>query len=95
MNKNQVKGHANEAKGKGKEVADKVTGDKSMEYKDKAEKHGGKDETVLGDVNDDAEKHGGKKGTESGDVKGDAAKHGGKDETVLGDVNDDAKKEKK
>ena len=37
MNKNQVKGHTNEAKGKVKEVAGKITGDKSMEYKGKAE----------------------------------------------------------
>lgn len=41
MNKNQVKGHANEAKGNGKEVAGKVAGDKSTEYKGKVEKPSG------------------------------------------------------
>lgn len=41
MNKNQVQGHTNEAKGKVKEVVGKVTGDKSTEYKGKAEKHAG------------------------------------------------------
>ncbi len=56
MNKNQVNGRANEAKGKTREVADKATGDKSTEYKGKAEKHGGKAGAVLGDINDDARK---------------------------------------
>ena len=56
MNKNQLKGHANEAKGKAREVAVKVTNDKSMEYKGKAEKHGGKAGAVLSDVNGDSKK---------------------------------------
>ncbi|MDZ7750604.1 MAG: CsbD family protein [Gammaproteobacteria bacterium] len=54
MNKNQVKGRANEAKGKGKEVAGKVTGDKSTEYKGTAENLGGKAEAKYGDVKRDA-----------------------------------------
>lgn len=56
MNKDQVKGQTNEAKGKLKEVFGKVTGDKSTEYKGKAEKHGGRARTVLGDMKDDARK---------------------------------------
>ncbi len=50
MDKNQAKESA--SKEKVKEVAD----DKRTEQKDKAEKHGGKDETVLKDVNDDTRK---------------------------------------
>lgn len=56
MNKNQVKGYANAAKGKVKEVAGKVTGDKSMEYKGTAEKHGGKAEAKYGDLESDTKK---------------------------------------
>ncbi len=54
MNKNQVKGHSNEAKGKVKEAADKVTGDERKPDKDKANNQGGKDGAVLADVNGDA-----------------------------------------
>lgn len=42
MNKNQVKGRTDEAKGKVKETTGKALGDKSMEYKGKAEKVAGK-----------------------------------------------------
>jgi len=56
MNKNQIKGRADEAKGKIKEVTGKVTGDKSMEYKGKAEKHGGKTEAAYGDLKRDVKK---------------------------------------
>ncbi len=58
MNKDQVKGKANEVKGKTKQVAGKATGDKSTEYKGKAEKQGGKAGAVLGDINDNTKKSG-------------------------------------
>lgn len=50
MNKNQIKGRANEAKGKIKEVAGQVSGDKELEYKGKAEKLGGKAQAGYGDL---------------------------------------------
>lgn len=56
MNKNQIEGRAKEAKGKVKEVAGEVTGDKSMEYKGKVEKYGGRAEARYGDLKDDAKK---------------------------------------
>jgi len=56
MNKEQVKGRANEAKGKVKETAGKLTGKKSTELKGKAEKHGGKVEAKYGDMKSDAKK---------------------------------------
>tara|TARA_R110000787_G_scaffold81865_6_gene177366 strand:+ start:66 stop:278 length:213 start_codon:yes stop_codon:yes gene_type:complete len=56
MNKNQVKGHTGEAKGKVKEIVGKVTGDKSMEYKGKAEKFVGKTQAAFGDLQSDHEK---------------------------------------
>jgi uncharacterized protein YjbJ (UPF0337 family) len=56
MNKNQVDGRTREAKGKVKEVAGKVTGDKSTEYKGKAEKQAGKVEAKYGDVKRDVKK---------------------------------------
>lgn len=52
MNRNQV----DQAKGKVKEVAGKVTGDKSTEHEGKAEEQGGKADTVLADINEDAKK---------------------------------------
>ncbi|GGY65942.1 CsbD family protein [Marinobacter zhanjiangensis] len=87
MNSKQVEGRADEAKGKVKEVAGKASGDKKTEYKGKTEKHGGKAETVLADVNDDAEKHDGS--------NGDDRKRGNKDDTVLGELNDDDSKDKR
>lgn len=56
MNKNQVDGRADEAKGKAKEVTGKVTGDKDMEYEGKAEKTGGKTEAAYGDIKSDIKK---------------------------------------
>ncbi len=56
MNKNQVKGHANEAKGKAERVADKVADGESAEQKGRSEKHGGKDGSVLADINDSPKK---------------------------------------
>lgn len=53
MNKNQVKDSVKEEKEKAQEVADKETDDESTENKGKARKHGGKDDTVLGEVNDE------------------------------------------
>ena len=53
MNKNQVKGYANKAKGKIKEVVGKVTGDKSTEFEGKAEKLGGTAEAEYGDLKSD------------------------------------------
>ncbi len=51
MNKDQNKDHSNEEKGRDKDVGGKVTGDKSKEHKDKADNPGGKDGTVLRDIN--------------------------------------------
>lgn len=56
MNKHQVDGRIDEAKGKAKEVAGKVTGDKSTEYKGKAEKLAGKAEAKYGDIKSDAKR---------------------------------------
>lgn len=56
VNKNQVKGHTDEAKGKVKEVVGKVTGNKSMEYKGKAEKVAGKTEAAYGDLKSEVKK---------------------------------------
>ena len=50
MNKNQVDGKTQETKGKIKEVAGKITGNKSTEYKGTAEKLAGKAQKQLGDV---------------------------------------------
>lgn len=58
MNKHQVEGRVDEAKGKAKETAGKVTGDKSTEYKGKAEKHGGKAKAAFGDISEDSKKAG-------------------------------------
>lgn len=54
MNKTQVKGRKNQAIGKVKEVAGKVTGNKTMEYKGKAEKLGGKTQAGYGDLKQEA-----------------------------------------
>lgn len=56
MNKEQVTGRANEAKGKVKEFAGKVVGDKSTQYTGKAEKHQGQVEAKTADLKNDAEK---------------------------------------
>lgn len=56
MNKNQVKGHASEAKGKIKEIVGKVVGDKTMEYEGNIEKQGGKVEAKYGDLKSDIKK---------------------------------------
>jgi uncharacterized protein YjbJ (UPF0337 family) len=51
-----IKARASQAKGKLKEIAGKLTGDKSTEYKVKAEKPGGKAEAKYGDLRNDASK---------------------------------------
>lgn len=56
MNKRQVKDSASEQKGRAKGVADKVTDGESAEQKGKFEKHGGKDGSVLGEINDGPKK---------------------------------------
>jgi uncharacterized protein YjbJ (UPF0337 family) len=58
MNKDQIKGRVEEAKGKAKEVAGKVSGDKSLEDKGTAEKTLGKVQAGYGDI-----KHNLKKGS--------------------------------
>lgn len=56
MNKDQVKGRANQAKGKIKEVAGRATGSKKTEVKGAAEKAGGKAQATYGDAKDDLKK---------------------------------------
>jgi uncharacterized protein YjbJ (UPF0337 family) len=56
MNKNQVKGRVKEAKGKGKEVAGKLSGNKKLEQEGKLEKVGGKVEKSYGDLKRDIKK---------------------------------------
>ena len=53
MNKDQVKGRVETAKGKVKEVAGKISGDKDLEAKGKAQKVGGKIQSGYGDVKKD------------------------------------------
>ena len=50
MNKNQIKGRINEAKGKGKELAGKAVGNKQLKREGKVEKLGGKAEAAYGDL---------------------------------------------
>jgi uncharacterized protein YjbJ (UPF0337 family) len=56
MNKDQVKGRIHEAKGKVKEVAGKVVGNKELEVKGKAEKAAGKVQGKFGDLKSDVKK---------------------------------------
>jgi uncharacterized protein YjbJ (UPF0337 family) len=53
MNKNQVKGRFEEAKGKVKEVVGKVVGNEELENKGKVEKVGGKVQAAVGDLKED------------------------------------------
>jgi uncharacterized protein YjbJ (UPF0337 family) len=50
MNKNQVKGRADKAKGTIKQAAGKVTGNKTLEQKGAVQKTGGKAQTAYGDA---------------------------------------------
>lgn len=56
MNKHQITGRTRAAKGKVKEVAGKVTGNKRKEYEGTAEKLAGKAEAGYGDIKSDARK---------------------------------------
>ena len=53
MNKDQVKGRIEEATGKVKEVAGKVTGDKDLEQEGKVQNIGGKVQAGYGDLKED------------------------------------------
>ena len=50
MNDEKVDGKFDQAKGKGKEIAGKVTGDKSTEYSGKGEQMKGKAKETYGDA---------------------------------------------
>jgi uncharacterized protein YjbJ (UPF0337 family) len=56
MNKEQVKGRAEEAKGKIKEVAGHVVGNKDLEFEGNVEKNTGKLKAGLGDLKEDIKK---------------------------------------
>jgi uncharacterized protein YjbJ (UPF0337 family) len=56
MNKDQVKGRAEEAKGKVKEVAGNILGDDEMELEGNLEKNVGKVKAGFGDLKDDIKK---------------------------------------
>jgi uncharacterized protein YjbJ (UPF0337 family) len=53
MNKDQVKGHIEEAKGKVKEVAGNLVGNDDLELKGKIQKSGGKVQAAYGDLKED------------------------------------------
>ena len=53
MNKDQAKGHLEQAKGKVKEVAGKLVGNDELELKGKIQKTGGKAQAAYGDVKED------------------------------------------
>ncbi|HTY69402.1 MAG TPA: CsbD family protein [Alphaproteobacteria bacterium] len=55
MDKDRIEGAGHEAKGKIKEVAGKVTGDKKTEAEGTAEKVGGKVENTVGGIRDKIE----------------------------------------
>lgn len=57
MNRYQLKGRINQAKGKVKELTGRLFGNRSLEGKGFAQKTGGKIEAGYGDVKDDARKH--------------------------------------
>ena len=54
MNKDQVTGRVDQARGKVKEVAGKVVGNDRLEAEGRAEKAKGKLQTVFGDAKEDA-----------------------------------------
>ena len=55
-NKDQIKGRINEAKGKIKEVAGKLVGNKEMEVKGKLKNQAGKVQAGFGDIKADIKK---------------------------------------
>jgi uncharacterized protein YjbJ (UPF0337 family) len=52
MDKNRIKGSAEQAKGKVKEVAGKVTGDSKLEGEGKADRVKGKVQNTVGGIKD-------------------------------------------
>lgn len=52
MDKDRIKGSAEQAKGKAKEIAGKVTGDTKLEGEGKAEKTAGKLRNAVGGMKD-------------------------------------------
>ena len=52
MNKDRIQGSAEQAKGKVKEIAGKVTGDAKLESEGKAEKAAGKIQNTIGGIKD-------------------------------------------
>ena len=54
MNKDRIEGSAEQAKGKVKEVAGKVTGDSKLETEGKADKIKGKAQNAIGGIKDAA-----------------------------------------
>ncbi|OOC51164.1 MULTISPECIES: CsbD family protein [Thioalkalivibrio] len=53
MNKDQIKGRVEEAKGQAKQTAGKVVGNKELEVKGRAQKAGGKLQAGYGDLKKD------------------------------------------
>lgn len=58
MNKDQIKGHLNEAQGKVKEVAGKLVGNTKLEVEGKIQKTLGKVLAARGDIKEDFKKLG-------------------------------------
>lgn len=56
MNKDQVKGRVEQAKGKVKEIVGKTVGNKEMEQKGKIQNIGGKVQAGYGEVKEDIKK---------------------------------------
>jgi uncharacterized protein YjbJ (UPF0337 family) len=56
MNKDQVEGRVDEAKGKAKEITGKVLDDKGMEVKGNVQKNVGKAQSGFGDLKKDIQK---------------------------------------
>ncbi len=56
MNNDQIKGRVNEATGKMKETAGRVTGKPDLENRGTVEKIGGKAQKAYGDVKEDLKK---------------------------------------
>ena len=52
MNKDRIQGSVEQAKGKAKEVAGKVTGDTKLETEGKAQKAAGKIQNTVGGIKD-------------------------------------------
>jgi len=52
MNKDRIQGSAEQAKGKVKEIAGKITGDAKLESEGKAEKAAGKIQNTVGGIKD-------------------------------------------